>query len=61
MVRAGTPNGMNPVTLKPPVMSDAPNQPSNYVFPMHQFGQKKMVKRAFNPKWFSNWKIGEML
>ena len=36
-------------------LGDAPNQPSNSAFPMRQFGQKKTVKRAFNPKWFSSW------
>ena len=47
---------MNSVSdLIPPIVGDAPNQPSNSVFPMHQFGQKKTVKRAFNPKWFSSW------
>ena len=42
--------------LKPPIVGDAPNQPSNSVFPMRQFGQTKTVKRSFNPKWFSNWR-----
>ena len=39
--------------LKTTSRGDAPNQPSNSVFPMRQFSQTKTVKRAFNPKWLS--------
>ena len=36
-----------------PAIGNEPNQPSGFHFPMREFGIKTVVKRAFNPKWFT--------
>ena len=38
-----------------PAIGNEPNQPSGFHFPMREFGIKTVVKRAFNPKWFTKW------
>jgi hypothetical protein len=38
-----------------PVIGDSPHQPSNFKFPKREFGQSTIVKRSFQPQWFSRW------
>ena len=42
------------MNVQPPAIETA-NQPLRFPFPMHEFGKKNVVKRAFKPKWFSQW------
>ena len=37
------------------IIPDAPHQPLNFAFPKRSFGLKKVVKRSFQPDWFSKW------
>ena len=36
-------------------MGEAPNQLRSLKFPQHEFGQKRVVKRSFQPQWFDRW------
>ena len=42
-------------------MDDKPNQPGNFKFPKHSFGQKNPELRAFNPQWFSRGCINRLM
>ena len=42
------------MNVQPPAIETA-NQPLRFPFPMREFGKKNVVKRAFKPKWFSQW------
>ena len=35
---------------------DKPDQPLQYIFPKRDFGKSKIVKRAFQAKWFGKWR-----
>ena len=41
--------------MQPPAIEETANQPLRFPFPMREFGKKTIVKRAFKPKWFSQW------
>ena len=38
-----------------PSFGDHPHQPSNFKFPLREFGRKTIVKRAFQSMWFKRW------
>ena len=38
-----------------PSFGDHPHQPSNFKFPLREFGRKTIVKRAFQSTWFKRW------
>ena len=41
--------------LSTPSVGEAPNQLRSLKFPQHEFGQKRVVKRSFQPQWFDRW------
>ena len=42
--------------LPTPLLAEKPHQPLSFKFPKHEFGEKSVVKRSFQPQWFSRWK-----
>ena len=38
-----------------PSFGDHPHQPSNFKFPLREFGRKTIVNRAFQSAWFKRW------
>ena len=54
-VAAGMNSASELETIKPPIVGDAPNQPSNSIFPDAPVWPDKDGKMCFKPKWFSNW------
>ena len=43
--------------LPTPDIGDKPHQPlaKEFAFPQREFGQLKVVKRSFQPQWYSRW------
>lgn len=37
-------------------LPEIPNQPVTFSFPKREYGQKTVVKRAFQATWFGSWK-----
>ena len=38
-----------------PPIGEMPHQPMTFRFPQQEFGQKTVIKRSFQAKWFSRW------
>lgn len=41
--------------LSTPLIGEKPHQPLSFKFPKREFGKTSIVKRSFQPQWFSRW------
>ena len=41
--------------LPTPAIGSKPHQPVSFKFPKREYGKKTVVKRSFQPQWFSSW------